>query len=84
MTYDWDPYKDICHRLYVDERRSFAQVARYMAENHGFTPRYVNNTLRPSPSPYTVQRIGVLGGVYSSRSKTAALDSLFLNTKLSM
>ncbi|KAK3486354.1 hypothetical protein B0T13DRAFT_408315 [Neurospora crassa] len=38
MTYDWDPYKDICHRLYVDERRSFAQVARYMAENHGFTP----------------------------------------------
>lgn len=59
MTYDWDPYKEICRRLYVDERRSFGQVARYMAENHGFAPRYVNDTPRPSPSPYTVSRSGI-------------------------
>lgn len=43
MTYDWEPYKDTCYRLYVEEKKSLRQVHKILAENHSFTPRYVDS-----------------------------------------
>jgi hypothetical protein len=41
MVYDWDPQKEICRRLYVEEKRPLDDIIDYMRIHHKFTPRYV-------------------------------------------
>lgn len=42
MTYDWEPYKDTCYRLYVEEKKSLRQLHKILQDEHNFTPRYVD------------------------------------------
>lgn len=41
MTYDWEPFKEICYKLYVEEKKSLRQTHAVLKEKHDFTPRYV-------------------------------------------
>ncbi|KAB5578626.1 hypothetical protein GE09DRAFT_1022757 [Coniochaeta sp. 2T2.1] len=38
MTYDWEPYKEVCHRVYVEEKQSLRKLHAYLKNNHGFEP----------------------------------------------
>lgn len=44
MTYDWEPYKDTCYRLYVEEKKSLRELLKILNEEHNFSPRYVDRT----------------------------------------
>jgi len=39
MTYDWEPHKETCRRLYVDEKKKLPQIAEYFRIHHDFVPR---------------------------------------------
>lgn len=41
MVYNWDPHREVCYRLYVEEKRSLDEIVEYMREHYDFTPRYV-------------------------------------------
>lgn len=41
MTYDWEPFKEICYRMYVEEKKTLREVHAFLSENHNFKPRYV-------------------------------------------
>lgn len=54
MTYDWEPYKETCYRMYVEEKKTLRQVHAHLLEHHNFTPRYVRQKLTiwlPVPAP---------------------------------
>ncbi|KJZ77363.1 hypothetical protein HIM_03087 [Hirsutella minnesotensis 3608] len=36
--YDWSPYQEICHRLYVDEGKSTEEIMGYLKKTHNFAP----------------------------------------------
>ncbi|KAJ9150300.1 Clr5 domain protein [Pleurostoma richardsiae] len=38
MTYDWEPHKETCRRLYVDEKKKLPQIAEYFRIHHDFVP----------------------------------------------
>ena len=42
MVYKWEAHKEICRRLYVDEKMSFRAIAAHMKEHHNFGARYVH------------------------------------------
>ncbi len=46
MVYKWEEHKEVCRRLYVDEKLSFRAISVYMKEHHNFGARYVA-PLRP-------------------------------------
>jgi hypothetical protein len=41
MVYNWDPHKQTCYRLYIDERKSLEEIMAIMRDEHKFTPRFV-------------------------------------------
>lgn len=41
MGYKWEPHRQTCYRLYVDEQMSLDEVVEYMRVHHNFTPRSV-------------------------------------------
>ncbi|KAI9724693.1 MAG: hypothetical protein M1828_003562 [Chrysothrix sp. TS-e1954] len=43
MVYDWEGKENECYRLYVEERKSLDEVARYFKNEHGFAPSSSNN-----------------------------------------
>lgn len=53
--YDWSDKKDICHRLYVEEKRPTREVVKYFSEALGVAkedlPPQVN--ICPYRSPYS-------------------------------
>ncbi|GAB1310020.1 Clr5 domain-containing protein [Madurella fahalii] len=38
MVYNWDPHREVCYRLYVEEKRSLDEIVEYMREHYDFTP----------------------------------------------
>ncbi|KAL2260399.1 hypothetical protein VTK26DRAFT_5591 [Humicola hyalothermophila] len=38
MGYKWEPHRQTCYRLYVEERKSLDEIVEYMRVHHGFTP----------------------------------------------
>ncbi|KAL9948581.1 hypothetical protein ACHAQF_001308 [Verticillium nonalfalfae] len=36
MVYKWEAHKEICERLYIEEKKSFRVIAAYMKEHHNF------------------------------------------------
>lgn len=36
--YDWSDKKDLCYRLYVEEKKSGAEIAQYFAERLNVAP----------------------------------------------
>lgn len=42
MTYDWEPYKEICRRMYVEENKTLKELHAFLRESHNFAPRYVS------------------------------------------
>ena len=41
MGYKWEPHRQTCYRLYVDEQMSLDEVVEYMRVHRNFTPRSV-------------------------------------------
>lgn len=41
MVYKWEEHKEICQRLYNEDRLSFRAIAEYMKEHHDFGARCV-------------------------------------------
>lgn len=41
MVYKWEPHRQTCYRLYVEENMPMHEVIEYMREHHNFTPRFV-------------------------------------------
>jgi len=39
MVYEWAPHKEVCYRLYVEEKRTLEDIVEYMREHHSFAPR---------------------------------------------
>lgn len=39
MTYKWRLYKDICHRLYVEEKVPTSDILDYLAREYNLRPR---------------------------------------------
>jgi hypothetical protein len=39
MVYNWDAHREICRRLFVEEKKSLDEVVEYMREHYDFTPR---------------------------------------------
>jgi len=35
---EWDTLRPAIKRLYIDEKKTFAEVAKYLRENHDFNP----------------------------------------------
>lgn len=44
MVYNWEDYKDIITRLYVQENKQVDEIIRYMRNQYDFKPRYVPPT----------------------------------------
>lgn len=44
MVYNWEDYKDIITRLYVQENKQVDEIIRYMRNHYDFKPRYVQPT----------------------------------------
>lgn len=44
MVYNWDEYKDVITRLYVQENKPVDEIMRYMSRHYDFKPRYVRLT----------------------------------------
>ena len=42
MGYDWDDKRDICYRLYVEEKKSLEDVVDYFRDKLQFVPRYAS------------------------------------------
>ncbi|KAI1609560.1 hypothetical protein EDD36DRAFT_74840 [Exophiala viscosa] len=38
QVYSWDPHKDVCYKLYIEERKSLEDIMLYMRDNHNFAP----------------------------------------------
>jgi hypothetical protein len=58
MTYDWDPYKEICYRMYVEERKSLREVHKFLKDTHNFEPRYVMSPIwAPVSTPPEVDMV---------------------------
>ena len=41
MVYDWDDKRDLCWRMYVDEKKTTKQIMEFFKDEMGFVPRYV-------------------------------------------
>lgn len=39
MVYQWEPHKDVCYQLYINERRSLEDIMVHMKNVYQFTPR---------------------------------------------
>lgn len=48
MVFNWDTYRDVITRLYVQENKQVDEIMRFMSSNYDFKPRYVD--VRPSPA----------------------------------
>jgi hypothetical protein len=35
---EWDTLRPAIKRLYIDEKKTFSEVAKYLRENHDFNP----------------------------------------------
>ncbi|KIV81533.1 hypothetical protein PV11_03711 [Exophiala sideris] len=38
MVYNWDPHKDVCYKLYIEERKSLEEIMQYMRDTLNFAP----------------------------------------------
>ncbi|KAM7198263.1 hypothetical protein V8F20_006290 [Naviculisporaceae sp. PSN 640] len=39
MVYDWDPYKEECYDLYINQKKTIVQIADYLKARYGFSPK---------------------------------------------
>lgn len=39
MVYDWDGKRDICYKMYIEEKRALEDIMEYMKAFHQFAPR---------------------------------------------
>lgn len=46
MVFNWDTYKDVITRLYVQENKQVDEIMRFMSTTYDFKPRYVR-PIRP-------------------------------------
>lgn len=44
MVYNWEDYRDIITRLYVQDNKQVDEIIRYMRNQYDFKPRYVQPT----------------------------------------
>lgn len=74
-NYKWEPHRQTCYRLYVEQNLSLDDTIEYMREHHDFTPRYV-------PQPLVFLAVRVLGRGYNHHSVvvTHSLTTLDVNT----
>ncbi|KAJ9616403.1 hypothetical protein H2200_000121 [Cladophialophora chaetospira] len=38
MVYNWEPHKDVCYKLYIEERKSLEDIMQHMRDTANFTP----------------------------------------------
>lgn len=41
MGHDWEPYKEIVHKLYIVEKKSWSELHVILEQEYNFTPRFV-------------------------------------------
>ena len=39
MVYDWEGKRDICYRMYIEEKKPLEDIIEYMRAFHQFSPR---------------------------------------------
>ncbi len=76
MVYHWDDKEADCYRLYVEEKKSLAEVIAYW-KNKGFTPRCVNDV-----NAYTANRTACTGGspLYHGQTRDAINEEMNLTS----
>ncbi|KIX07225.1 uncharacterized protein Z518_01878 [Rhinocladiella mackenziei CBS 650.93] len=37
-VYNWEPHKDVCYKLYIEERKSLEEIMQHMRDTANFTP----------------------------------------------
>ena len=42
MVYDWEDKRNVCWRMYVDEKKTTKQIMDFFRQELGFVPRYVS------------------------------------------
>ncbi|KAI9875816.1 MAG: hypothetical protein M1823_007393, partial [Watsoniomyces obsoletus] len=38
MVYEWAQHKDVCYKLYIEERKSLEEIMQHMRDNYNFQP----------------------------------------------
>ncbi|ETN46006.1 uncharacterized protein HMPREF1541_00189 [Cyphellophora europaea CBS 101466] len=38
MVYQWTQHKDVCYKLYIEERKSLEEIMQHMRDNYNFNP----------------------------------------------
>ncbi|EXJ92587.1 hypothetical protein A1O3_01139 [Capronia epimyces CBS 606.96] len=38
QVYNWEPHKDVCYKLYIEERKSLEEIMQYMRDTANFAP----------------------------------------------
>jgi hypothetical protein len=41
MVYDWDGKREICYKMYIEDKKALEEIMEYMKNTHQFAPRYV-------------------------------------------
>ncbi len=39
MVYDWDGKRDICYKMYIEDKKALEEIMEYMKAFHQFAPR---------------------------------------------
>jgi len=48
MVYDWEDKRNVCWRMYVDEKKTTKQIMDFFRQELGFVPRYVSFVSLPA------------------------------------
>lgn len=69
MVYNWEDYKNVITRLYVQENKQVDEIIEYMSHHYDFKPRYVCPT-HPTPGLH----LGFFGTAMRSPVRRGALS----------
>lgn len=50
-SYDWEDKRDICHRLYVDEKKTIPEIVQYFANHFNVTKADLPSSVAPALLP---------------------------------
>lgn len=77
MGYDWDDKREVCYRLYVDEKRSLEEVVEYFRDKLQFVPRYALSLRYTSDSSLYRHRRRHTGNIHGRCANMVAANAHF-------